>query len=212
MGIPPSFSLPSSLFFLSLSPPLPFFLLFVHRSKSRCCSTSSASVADSGKQRRQQKISNKSFRNPASLLSASPDFHYSLLCHLRTLRKLSSPLSSVALLFSSLSSSLYLSIQPLHSIHTPSCFTFRYFFSICFPFSLESLVFHVQKERERYLVSFTFSVWPSIATSCRCIHGHRHYDIWRRAAFVPPRPSSSPRGPVPKQFSPQHPSLQNWIL
>lgn len=30
---------------------------------------------------RQQKISNKSFRNPASLLSASPDFHYSLLCH-----------------------------------------------------------------------------------------------------------------------------------
>lgn len=149
MGIPPSFSLPSSLFFLSLSPPLPFFLLFVHRSKSRCCSTSSASVADSGKQRRQQKISNKSFRNPASLLSASPDFHYSLLCHLRTLRKLSSPLSSAALLFSSLSSSLYLSIQPLHSIHTPSCFTtFATFSPSVFPFP-SNLWYSAYKKRGR---------------------------------------------------------------
>ena len=149
MGIPPSFSLPSSLFFLSLSPPLPFFLLFVHRSKSRCCSTSSASVADSGKQRRQQKISNKSFRNPASLLSASPDFHYSLLCHLRTLRKLSSPLSSAALLFSSLSLSLSISPSNL-SIQSilPLVSSFATFSPSVFPFP-SNLWYSAYKKRGR---------------------------------------------------------------
>lgn len=51
-----------------------FFLLFVRQTEPSCCSA----LRQRRRRRwwRQQKISNKSFRNPASLLSASPDFHY----------------------------------------------------------------------------------------------------------------------------------------
>lgn len=83
------------------------------------------------RQCRQQKISNKSFRNPASLLSASPDFHYSLLCHLRTLPKLfpfllASPYRpikretySIVFIFLSLLSPFLDSHYPIFSIFSP---------------------------------------------------------------------------------------------
>lgn len=74
-----------------LSPPSPstrplsslgflFFFCYLYTKPSRVVAalrqtaTTAASVAAAVA--RQQKISNKSFRNPASLLSASPDFHY----------------------------------------------------------------------------------------------------------------------------------------
>lgn len=60
-------------------PRLPIFLLFVHQTESSCCSataTTATTASVVAAVARQQKISNKSFRNPASLLSASPDFHY----------------------------------------------------------------------------------------------------------------------------------------
>lgn len=78
-------SLSSSLLFLSLTLLQPPIFCYLYTKPSRVVAVRQRRR---WRQCRQQKISNKSFRNPASLLSASPDFHYSLLCHLRTLPKL----------------------------------------------------------------------------------------------------------------------------
>lgn len=175
---------------LSLS--LPFSLLFFV-----ICTPNRAELlqygSGGGSVCRQQKISNKSFRNPASLLSASPDFHYSLLCHLRILSKLfpfplASPLSSCQernLLYR------FYIFPPLVTLFSTRIILFLYFFffffyilvfslhfdqparSFRFPFFCTSSLIHrplyrvisVQVSALIAFVSYASPAWTSIATS-----------------------------------------------
>lgn len=115
------------------------------------------------RQCRQQKISNKSFRNPASLLSASPDFHYSLLCHLRTLPKLFLP-SCVSLSSCQGRKLLYrfylFSLVAFSRLALPHIFVIFFSFTIPFPrFSL-----HFCQPAPSFISSF-LCIFPLVFSS-----------------------------------------------
>lgn len=186
-----SFSIPFASLFISLSLSLFFSLLFfVICTPNRAELLQYGSGSGGGSVCRQQKISNKSFRNPASLLSASPDFHYSLLCHLRILPKLflfplASPYRPVKrenyyivsiflplvafsriILFLSF---FFLLLPPRFSLHFDQparSFRFSFFFAF-FPLIYHPLyrVISVQVSALIAFVSYAFPAWTSIATS-----------------------------------------------
>lgn len=181
-----SFSIPFAS--LSLSSSLLFFVICT---QNRAELLQYGSGSGGGSVCRQQKISNKSFRNPASLLSASPDFHYSLLCHLRILPKLflfplASPYRPVKrenyyivsiflplVVFSRLALSyfylFFLLLPPRFSLHFDKparSFRFSFFFAF-FSFIYHPLyrVISVQVSALIAFVSYAFPAWTSIATS-----------------------------------------------
>lgn len=196
-----SFSIPFES--LSLSSSLLFFVICT---PNRAELLQNGSGSGGGSVCRQQKISNKSFRNPASLLSASPDFHYSLLCHLRILPKLflfplASPYRPVKrenyyivsiflplVAFSRLALSyfyLFFFSSFISSFfvafwQTRALVPFLLFFCIFFLYIPSSISRNLSSGQRFNRVCFVCFPCVNLNSNFLAIQAYRHYDIWRR--------------------------------